>query len=130
MPARPVNEITTTDEVASALRDLRLLNTDSARAVFAICLDGQRLILSVTNDELDELIGHLAAEANHEPNRRRQQRLDTAFDALSDAQAAAGGLTRWPYLKRTWPGYSGGAPHACPSMPCTRSASNATSRRD
>jgi hypothetical protein len=28
------------------------------------------------------LIDSLAAEANHEPNRRRQRRLDAAFDAL------------------------------------------------
>jgi hypothetical protein len=29
----------------------------------------------------------VAAEANHEPNRRRQQRLDAAFDALNNATA-------------------------------------------
>jgi hypothetical protein len=34
---------------------------------------------------LDELMGFVAAEANHEPNRRRQQRLDVAFDALNTA---------------------------------------------
>jgi hypothetical protein len=33
----------------------------------------------------------VAAEANHESNRRRQQRLDTAFDALNNAAQAAGG---------------------------------------
>jgi hypothetical protein len=31
------------------------------------------------------LIGFVAAEANHEPNRRRQQRLDNALDALTTA---------------------------------------------
>ena len=36
-------------------------------------------------EELDELIGFVAAEANHETNRRRQQRLDAAFNALNDA---------------------------------------------
>ena len=37
----------------------------------------------------------MAAEANHEPNRRRQQRLDAAFDALNDA-AARRPVNRWP----------------------------------
>jgi hypothetical protein len=31
-----------------------------------------------TDDDLDELIGSVAVEANHEPNRRRRQRLDAA----------------------------------------------------
>ena len=42
-------------------------------------------ILALTDTDLDELIGAVAAEANHEPNRRRQQRLDAAFDALNTA---------------------------------------------
>lgn len=44
-----------------------------------------RIALSATDDELEELIGFVAAEANHEPNRRRRQRIDTACDALNDA---------------------------------------------
>jgi hypothetical protein len=32
----------------------------------------------------------VAAEANHEPDRRRQQRLDRAFAVLSDALQAMG----------------------------------------
>jgi hypothetical protein len=38
-----------------------------------------------TDEDLDELIGFVAVEANHETNRRGQQRLDTALDALTDA---------------------------------------------
>ena len=47
-----------------------------------------RAVLAATDDDLEELIGAVTAEANHEPNRRRQQRLDAAFDALNDATAA------------------------------------------
>ena len=36
-------------------------------------------------NDLEELIGSVAAEANHEPNRRRQHRLDAAFNALTEA---------------------------------------------
>jgi hypothetical protein len=38
--------------------------------------------------ELDELIAFVAADANHEPDRRRQRRADTAFDVLNDALTA------------------------------------------
>lgn len=86
--AGPLNQIVITDEVASALRDLRLLDADSERVVFAMRADGERhIVLMATDDELDELIGLVAAEANHETSRRRQKRLDAAFDALSDAYA-------------------------------------------
>ena len=73
--------------MASALRDLRLLDSDSERVLFAMRADGQRIILTAIDDELDELIGYVAAEANHETTRRRQKRLHAAFDTLSNAGA-------------------------------------------
>ena len=88
--ACPLNEIDLTDAVASVLRDLRFLDTDSERVVFAVRADGERTVLTATDDELDQLTWLVAAEANHEPNRRRRQRLDAAFDALSVAQTAGG----------------------------------------
>ena len=103
--------------------------------------DNDRVILPPTDDDLDELVGFVGAEANHEPSRRRQQRLDVALDALTDAQTnlhdtnasarvrRSDMLTRWPCQIWTWCAYSGGAPPGCPSTPATRSASNARSRR-
>ena len=85
--AGPLNQIVITDEVASALRDLRLLDADSERVVFAMRADGERIILTATDDERYELIGYVAAEANHGTTRRRQKRLDAAFDTLSNADA-------------------------------------------
>jgi hypothetical protein len=87
-----VHEIVIPDEVAVTLRELRLLDTDCERLVFRIRAHHDGAILAATDDGLDELIGFVAAEANHEPNRRRQQRLDVAFDALNRAvQTADGG---------------------------------------
>jgi hypothetical protein len=37
------------------------------------------------DDDLDELMGYVAAEANHEDDRRRQRRLDDAFETLARA---------------------------------------------
>jgi hypothetical protein len=80
-----VHEIIIPDEVAAALRDLQLLDTDCERLVFRIRAHNDSAILAATDEDLEELIGSVAAEANHEPNRRRQQRLDAAFDALNTA---------------------------------------------
>jgi hypothetical protein len=83
--ADPVREIVIPGEVAAALRELRLLDPDCERLVFRIRAHNDSAILAATDEDLEELIGFVAAEANHEPNRRRQQRLDAAFDALNDA---------------------------------------------
>jgi hypothetical protein len=85
--AEAVTEIVIPNEVAAALRDLQLLDADCERLVFRIRAHHDGAVLSATDDDLEELIGFVAAEANHEPNRRRQQRLDAAFDSLNDAAA-------------------------------------------
>jgi hypothetical protein len=73
------------DEVAAALRDLRLLDVMSERVIYRMRAYGDDLVLTATDGELEELIGAVAAEANHEPNRRRRQRLDVAIDTLGNA---------------------------------------------
>lgn len=78
-------------EVAAALHELRLLDTESERLVFAIHTHDGDAILTVTDEGLEELIDAVAAEANHETNRRRRQRLDAAYDALNNAARSGGG---------------------------------------
>jgi hypothetical protein len=89
--AGAVNEIVIGDEVAAALRELRLLDADCERLVFGMRAHNDGALLAVTDDNLDELIGVVAAEANHEPNRRRQQRLDAAFEVLNTAAQTLNG---------------------------------------
>jgi hypothetical protein len=91
-PAGPVSEIVIPNEVAAALRELRLLDADCERLVFRIRARNDTAILSATGSDLDELIGFVAAEANHEPIRRRRRQLDTAYDALSNPARAT---ERW-----------------------------------
>jgi hypothetical protein len=81
------NDIVIANEVAAALRDLQLLDTDCERLVLRTRAHHGGAVLAASDDDLDELIGSVAAEANHELNRRRQQRLDAAFGALNDAAA-------------------------------------------
>lgn len=71
-------EVWVADEVMVVLRDLRLLDTDCERMVFAARADPDGAgpdrpgaVLDVDAEDLDELIGCVAAEANHEDDRRR-----------------------------------------------------------
>jgi len=89
--AHPVNEIVIPNEVAAVLRELQLPDADCQRLVFRIRAHNDRAVLPATNEDLDKLIGFVAAGADHEPSRRRQQRLGTAFDALSNAARVTGG---------------------------------------
>jgi hypothetical protein len=68
-----------------------LLDPHCERLVFGIRAHNDGAVLAATDDDLDELIGFVAAEANHEPNRRRQRRLDAAFEALNAAAQTLNG---------------------------------------
>ena len=85
------NELVVPDGTAATLRDLRLLDTDSERVVFRMRAHRDGAVLLATDDELGELIGFVAAEANHEPHRRWRQRLDAAVDALSGGRVPDSG---------------------------------------
>jgi hypothetical protein len=81
-----VNEVVMTDGVAAALRELMFLDPDYERLVFGMrAHHGGGAVLHASEDDLEELIGFVAAEANHESNRRRQRRLDAAFGFLATA---------------------------------------------
>jgi len=86
--ARPSDdvEVIIDAQVADTLRSLMLIDSTSERLLFrARRSEHDIIILRGNEDEFDELIGHVAAEANHEPDRRRQKRLDAAFEMLNDA---------------------------------------------
>ncbi|WP_254697470.1 hypothetical protein [Mycobacterium avium] len=89
--AQPRRDIPIDADTAATLRTLPFLDNNCQRAVFAICAHGGELHLTMTAAELDDLIDALAAESNHEPHRRRQRQLDTAYDTLT----AATDTPRW-----------------------------------
>lgn len=83
-------QVVVSAEVAGTLRSLMLLDTASERLVFRAQLVEGVIVLSGDEDDLDELAGYVAAEANHEEDRRRQKRLDAAFGVLNDALKGSG----------------------------------------
>jgi len=74
-------------EVAATLREIIVLDTETERYVFRARATPDGAELLGTIEDLDELVGFVAAEANHEESRRRQKRLDQAFALLNDALA-------------------------------------------
>lgn len=89
--AEAVDEIVIPTDVATTLQQLQLLDPDCERIVFRSRPHRDGALLAATADGLEELIGYVAAEANHEPNTRRRRRLDAAFDTLNDAADTPGG---------------------------------------
>lgn len=75
--------VTVPPEVAATLRALLLLDTPSERLVFRALHTDEGALLACDDEGLDELLGYVAAEANHETDRRRQKRLDQAFKVLN-----------------------------------------------
>jgi hypothetical protein len=72
-------------EVAAALRSLMLLDIDCERLVFRAAVADDGVVLVGGEDDFEELLGSVAAEADNERDRRRQKRLDAAFTVLNDA---------------------------------------------
>lgn len=85
--ARPGDdvELVIDDQVAATLRSLTLIDSTGERLVFRARPSEHGIVLRGNEDDVDELIGYVAAEANREPDRRRQKPLDAAFEMLNDA---------------------------------------------
>jgi hypothetical protein len=99
----PVHEVVLAEEVASALRELVLLDPDCERLVYGMRAHKRGAILAATEDRLEELIGFVAAEANHEPDRRRQRRSTPLSTHLAPQPrpSTAGDVTAMPELGPT-----------------------------
>lgn len=89
-PARRLDEpglitLELTDDEHAELRRLQVLDLDSERVVWSAYRDGDRLLLAGTDEDLDNLVGFVAFEANHLGDRRRQRRLDQVIGKLEGA---------------------------------------------
>jgi hypothetical protein len=70
------------------LLELRLLDVDCQRIVHAARMTNHGVALAAGEEDLDKLLGSVAAEANHEPNRRRRRGLDEVAGLLVTALSA------------------------------------------
>lgn len=86
--ADPGHQTLLTDELAATLRELMFIDMECERLVFQMHSSSEGAVLSASDQELDELRDFIAANANHETNRRRQKRLEAAFDVLTESLEA------------------------------------------
>lgn len=86
--APQTGEVVIAGETLAALRDVQLLDTDCERLVYRARATERGVVIPADADDLDALMGFVAAEANHESKPRRQKRLDAAFDALAETLKA------------------------------------------
>ena len=70
-----------------ALQGITVLDVETARVVFRARSTTDGVVLSGSIEVLEDLAEHVAAEANHEPNRSRQRILDGAYDRVAGALA-------------------------------------------
>jgi hypothetical protein len=110
----PKHETLLADELAAALRALRILDTDCERLVFRMRGSKEGIVLVASADQLDELLGFVAAEANHEINRGRRKRLDETFAELNDTLKDMG--SRGTSSSREVPGRAKGAERDTPRL--------------
>ena len=71
-------------DIAATLRSLMLIDSACERMIFRATVADGGIVLAGDVDDLDEVLGYVMAEANREDDRRRQKRLDTAFNVLSE----------------------------------------------
>lgn len=50
-------------------------------------LDGKSITVLLSLDDLDDLAGHVAAQANHAEDRRLQRRLDATYSKIRKVEA-------------------------------------------
>ncbi|MDQ3574972.1 MAG: hypothetical protein M3417_04630 [Actinomycetota bacterium] len=84
-PSADARHVVIPADAAATLRQLQVLDSDAERPVFSAEAWAEGVVLLGDDDDLDELMGYVAAEANHEPDQRRQRRLDDVFEILTRA---------------------------------------------
>ncbi|WP_222432111.1 hypothetical protein [Leekyejoonella antrihumi] len=86
--------VVVSEDTAKALRDLTLADPDCERLIFQIRSVNSDLVLPATAEDLEDLLEATAAEANHESDRRRRNRLDAAYLELENVLLALPSQTR------------------------------------
>jgi hypothetical protein len=82
---RETISVLVTRDMFDAMRDVLLLDTAAMLVIARADGRSDGVVLTGAVDTFDEIVDSIAAEANNEPDRRRQRRLDAACGVLEDA---------------------------------------------
>lgn len=83
-PESPIVEFVVSDEELQELRKTYVLDPDSQRIVDGALIGTRGPLLRSTVDDLDELVGFVAAEANHTDSARRRRILDELCERMEE----------------------------------------------
>jgi hypothetical protein len=83
----PLIEVRLSHDEYADLRGCEAIGVETPVLLAAATVDGDALVLAGTEAELDDVLGHVAAEANHTRDRRRRLALDAVYARLEDALA-------------------------------------------
>jgi hypothetical protein len=64
--------------------DLYSVDPEMEKRFRLAVVKGTGLVVRLNAYDLDDLLGEIAAVANHEKNKRHQKKLDSLFDRVSD----------------------------------------------
>ena len=78
-------EVPVSKEELRELRDIALLSYESEAILDGATLSDGIPLLKGTWDDFDELVGCIAAEANHETRRKRRRILDQVWERVEGA---------------------------------------------
>jgi hypothetical protein len=85
----PIVEVAITREEIKALLDGMIYDPDSERIIYRARPEKQRIVLRGRYGDMDNFVGFLAADANHEENKKRQKLVDSVYEKVEAATHAA-----------------------------------------
>ncbi|MBL7198267.1 MAG: hypothetical protein ISS47_09235 [Candidatus Omnitrophica bacterium] len=68
------------------LKEIIIINEEIEESIERARLEGDKYRLKFSYDDLDELLGFLAAAANHEKSEKKQKKIDSLYDRLNGFQ--------------------------------------------
>jgi len=76
--------VTFTDRERALVLDHTFAGGEVTQLLEAACPKAGKCVVHYTLDDIDELLGYVAAEANHATNRKLRKELDALFARLQD----------------------------------------------
>ena len=86
-PTGGMCEVVVSREELAELRKMVSLDPQSQRLLDAAVITRRGIVVRGSGEEMEELLGCIAFEANHEGNRRRRKMLDGVFERMDDLVA-------------------------------------------
>ena len=68
------------------IRDHTLADEELTDRLALALMDGDRIVVRYSLDDLDELLGFIAAEANHAKDKKLQKELEALYDRLAEIE--------------------------------------------